>query len=57
MFGAAITELLLDRPRAAKIGEHARERVRDQFTSPRSLLDYLAVIDTVMKRRGIRVAP
>jgi len=56
-FGAAITDLLLDRPRATKIGERARERVRDQFTSPRSLLDYLAVIDTVLKRRSIRAAP
>ena len=56
-FGAAITDLLLDRPRATKIGERARERVRDEFTSPRSLLDYLAVIDTVLERRGIRVAP
>ena len=56
-FGAAITDLLLDRPRATKIGERARERVRDEFTSPRSLLDYLAVIDTVLERRGIRLAP
>jgi trehalose synthase len=55
-FGAAITELLLDRPRATKIGERARERVRYEFTSPRSLLDYLALIDTVLKRRGIRAA-
>jgi trehalose synthase len=56
-FGAAITDLLLDRPKATKIGERARERVRDEFTSPRSLLDYLAVIDSVLERRGIRVAP
>jgi trehalose synthase len=56
-FGAAITDLLLDRPQATKIGERARERVRDEFTSPRSLLDYLAVIDSVLERRGIRVAP
>ncbi|HEY3946003.1 MAG TPA: glycosyltransferase [Solirubrobacteraceae bacterium] len=56
-FGAAVTELLVDRPRATKIGAHARERVRDQFTSPRSLLDYLAVIETVLERRGIHVAP
>jgi glycosyltransferase involved in cell wall biosynthesis len=56
-FGAAITELLLNHPRATKIGEHARERVRDEFTSPRSLLDYLAVIDTVLERQGIHVAP
>jgi len=56
-FGAAVTELLLDPARATKIGERARERVRDEFTSPRSLLDYLAVIDTVLERRDIRVAP
>ena len=56
-FGAAVTELLLDRPRATKIGERACERVRDQFTSPRSLLDYLAAIDTVLARRGTRVSP
>ena len=56
-FGAAVTELLLDRPRATEIGERACERVRDQFTSPRSLLDYLAAIDTVLARRGIRVSP
>ncbi len=56
-FGAAVTALLLDRPRATEIGEHARERVRYEFTSPRSLLDYLAVIDTVLRRRGMRVVP
>jgi trehalose synthase len=55
-FGAAVRELLMDRPRAAKIGQRGRERVRDQFTSLRSLLDYLALIDTVLKR-GVRVAP
>jgi trehalose synthase len=56
-FGAAVTELLLDRSGATKMGERARERVRDQFTSPRSLLEYLAVIDTVLERRGIPVVP
>jgi trehalose synthase len=56
-FAAAVTDLLLDRPRATNIGERARERVRDEFTSPRSLLDYLAVVDTVLDRRGIRSAP
>jgi trehalose synthase len=55
-FGVAVTDLLLDRPRAARIGERARERVRDQYTSPRSLLDYLAVTETVLERRGIRLA-
>ncbi|MBV8987427.1 MAG: glycosyltransferase, partial [Solirubrobacterales bacterium] len=56
-FGAAVTGLLLDRRRATEIGEHARERVRHEFTSPRSLLDYLAVIDTVLERKGLRVVP
>jgi trehalose synthase len=55
-FGAAVTELLVDRPRASKIGERGRERVRNEFTSPRSLLDYLAVIDTVLGGRGIGVS-
>jgi trehalose synthase len=49
-FGAAITELLNDPGRAERIGKRARERVRDEFTSPRSLLDYLAVIRKVLDR-------
>jgi trehalose synthase len=43
-YGAAVSALLTDRPRAEKMGERARERVRDRFISVRSLLDYLAVI-------------
>jgi trehalose synthase len=43
-FGAAVTDLLRDPPRAEQIGHSARERVRDRFLSTRSLLDYLAVI-------------
>ena len=43
-FGAAVTDLLRDPPRAEQIGHLARERVRDRFLSTRSLLDYLAVI-------------
>jgi trehalose synthase len=43
-YGAAVTELLLDPPRAEEMGRRARERVRDRFLSVRSLLDYLAVI-------------
>jgi trehalose synthase len=50
-FGAAVTDLLLDRPRATEIGERARERVRDRFTSPRSLLDYLELFCTIAERR------
>jgi trehalose synthase len=47
-YGAALTELLTDQPRAEEMGRRARERVRDRFLSVRSLLDYLGVI------RGLR---
>ena len=53
-FGEAVTGLLADPRRAALIGERARERVRDEFTSPRSLLDYLRVIQQVLERSGVR---
>jgi trehalose synthase len=43
-YGAAVTGLLMDPRRAEGMGDRARERVRDRFTSARSLLDYLAVI-------------
>jgi trehalose synthase len=43
-FGAAVSSLLADPTRAEEMGQRARERVRDRFTSVRSLLDYLAVI-------------
>jgi trehalose synthase len=43
-FGAAIADLLGDPQRAERMGELARERVRDRFISVRSLLDYFAVI-------------
>jgi trehalose synthase len=43
-YGAAVTALLTDRAGAEEIGRQARERVRDRFTSVRSLLDYLALI-------------
>jgi trehalose synthase len=49
-YGAAVTDLLADPARAEQIGRSARERVRDNFTSPRSLLDYLAVIRRLLAR-------
>jgi trehalose synthase len=55
-FGAALSALLLDPPRAQRIGERARERVRDQFTSPRSLLDYLSVMKKLLERPDVRAA-
>jgi trehalose synthase len=50
-FGAAVTGLLADRAAAERMGERARERVRDKFLSVRSLLDYLGVINTVLTRQ------
>jgi trehalose synthase len=49
-FGGAVTSLLLDPELASRIGERARARVRDEFTSPRTLLDYLRVIEHVLRR-------
>ncbi len=51
-FGVAVTELLLDTRRATEIGERARERVRDEFTSPRSLLDYLELACRLLERQA-----
>jgi trehalose synthase len=62
-FGAAITNLLDDPRRAERIGRHARERVREEFLSVRSLLDYLALIRRVLAGRprpaaeGCRLIP
>jgi trehalose synthase len=48
-YGAAVTGLLADREAAERMGRRARERVRDRFTSVRSLLDYLALIRRVVR--------
>jgi trehalose synthase len=53
-YGAAVSALLTDRPRAEHLGEQARERVRDRFTSVRSLLDYLAVIRGLVEPAKVR---
>jgi trehalose synthase len=47
-FGAAVHGLLADPQRAARTGQRAHERVRDEFLSVRSLLDYLAVTQKVL---------
>jgi trehalose synthase len=54
-FGRAVTDLLLDPPRATEIGERAHERIREYFISTRSLLDYLDVIERVLERAGAGV--
>jgi trehalose synthase len=51
-YGAAVTHLLRDRPRAEEMGRRARESVRDRFISVRSLLDYLALIKRLMVPTG-----
>jgi trehalose synthase len=51
-YGAAVTELLRDPQRTERIGRQARERVRDKFISPRSLLDYLRLV-----RKLLALAP
>jgi trehalose synthase len=43
-YGAAVAGLLGDPARADRMGRNARERVRAQFVSPRSLIDYLRLI-------------
>jgi trehalose synthase len=51
-FGDAVTSLLIEPFRREQMGLQARRRVRDQFTSPRSMLDYLEVIDRVLTSRA-----
>jgi trehalose synthase len=47
-FGAAINELLQHPAQAETMGRAARERVRDNFISVRSLLDYFSLIRRVL---------
>jgi len=47
-YGAAVTELLRERPRAEQMGKRARERVRERFISVRSLMDYFEVVRRVL---------
>jgi trehalose synthase len=46
-FGAAVRRLLADSEEAETLASAARERVRERFLAPRSLLDYLKVLETV----------
>ena len=47
-FGDAVAGLLADTERAERMGDAARERVRSDFLSSRSLLDYLGVVRAVL---------
>jgi trehalose synthase len=48
-YGAAVASLLDDPERAETMGQRARERVRDEFISLRSLIDYFAVIRNLVR--------
>jgi hypothetical protein len=55
--GGIHSQIVLDDPQhAEQLGENARARVRPQFTSPRSLLDYLGLIQRVVRRSRVRAA-
>ena len=47
-YGAAVRGLLEDEERARKMGEAAKQRVRDEFLGARSLLDYLDLISRLL---------
>jgi trehalose synthase len=47
-FGAAVCSLLEDDDVAAAMGTAARERVRDKFLGPRSLLDYFRLFGRLL---------
>jgi trehalose synthase len=47
-YGGAVADLLVDRERMERMGERARERVREHFISARSLLDYLGLVRKVL---------
>jgi trehalose synthase len=49
-YGAAVAGLLRDSDRADRMGRSARERVRAEFVSPRSLIDHLGVIRSHLGR-------
>jgi trehalose synthase len=55
-FGAAVTGVLAHPGEAQRMGECARERVRERFLSARSLLDYLSVVRKVLVPSGAPVA-
>ncbi len=47
-YGAAVTSLLLDADKAAKMGAAAQERIRERFLGPRSLLAYLYLLERLL---------
>jgi trehalose synthase len=52
-FGAALERLLVDDALAAKLGEAARERVRDQFLGDRHLIQYVELFAALINGRKV----
>lgn len=52
-FGDAVNELLRDRARSRRIGDNARERVREHFLASRHLLQYLELLTGMLRPRGL----
>jgi trehalose synthase len=48
-YGATVARLLADPRLAERLGQRARERVRDHFLSVRSLVDYLGVVRKALR--------
>ena len=51
-FGSALTSLVRDPALAQRMGDAARERVREHFLISRHLLQYLELISALLQRRG-----
>jgi trehalose synthase len=51
-FGAAVGRLLREPAHAARLGEAARERVREQFLGTRQLIQYLDLLDRLVHSPG-----
>ena len=55
-FGGAVTELLADPERARKMGESARESVRENFLVPTHLVRWYEVLENTLDRSPAEVA-
>jgi len=53
-YGGAVLALLEDPERASRIGEAARERVREQFLGTNSLLEYLRLLEPLVREGATR---
>jgi trehalose synthase len=49
-FAGAVQGLLEDPARAARLGEAARERIRERFLGTRHLIQYLDLLDRLVNR-------